>query len=292
VQKLFGQLPAHVDRLILDIDGVLVDPSSSYYAVGRQLMAREGGVLSEEDIAAFKWAGGFNDDWELARAALALHRYRRRTGEARPLSALLTPNAGLPGVLQRVGEDDPGDLSAECERLYAQIAHEEILLLHNPTLLQQVAARLPVYACTGRTQQQTLAAFAAFGLAPHAFVSCETARKPSPKALLPLLEGCQSALFVGDTWDDCLTVINTQPLSSAELCFFWCLPEGGSSVASSSGPSTSSTPLPSSTPPEAVRQRLERGGQGVCLGVEGVLEKLLAMLPCPIALTYSPPLLP
>jgi len=258
MDKLFGQLPSQVDRLILDVDGVLVDPSSSYYAVGRQLLAREGASLPEEDIAAFKWAGGFNDDWELARAALGLWRWRKRTGEGRPLGELLVPDAGLPGVLRLVGEEDPGDLSAECERLYARIAHEEVLLVE-PRLLQEVAGRLPVYACTGRTREQTLAAFQAFGVSPHAFVSCETVKKPNPQALLPLLEGSKAALFVGDSWDDCLTARNAQPLTSAQLHFFWCLPAQACAAE--------------------VHPRLERGGQGACLGLEALLLPLLHLLP-------------
>jgi len=258
--KLFGQLPSQVDRLILDVDGVLVDPSSSYYAVGRQLLSREGASLPEEDIAAFKWAGGFNDDWDLARAALGLWRWRKRTGEERPLGELLVPDSGLPGVLQLVGEDDPGDLSAECERLYAQVAHKEVLLLP-PRLLQEVARRLPVYACTGRTRPQTLAAFEAFGLSPQAFVSCETAKKPNPQALLPLLEGSTCALFVGDSWDDCLTARNAQPLTCAQLHFFWC--------------------LPAQAPAAQAHQRLARGGQGACLGLEALLLPLLHLLPKP-----------
>jgi len=262
VQKLYGQLPKQVDSLILDVDGVLVDPSSSYYAVGRKLLAREGATLSDEDIAAFKWAGGFNDDWELARAALGVLRWRKRKGDNRPLSELLALHPGLPGVLQLVGEDDPGDLSAECERLYAQIAHEEVLLVE-PHLLQQVAGRLPVYACTGRTQPQTLAAFKAFGVSPKAFVSCENLRKPNPRALLPLLEGSLNALFVGDSWDDCLTALNAQPLTSTQLCFFWCLPENLCEKAATS----------------AVQQRLNRGGQGVCLGLSALLLSLLHLLP-------------
>ncbi|MCL2258689.1 MAG: hypothetical protein FWC18_02560 [Cystobacterineae bacterium] len=282
MQQLYGQLPPQVDRLILDVDGVLVDPSSSYYAVGRRLLAREGGVLPEEDIAAFKWAGGFNDDWELARAALGLHRYRQRSGDKRPLSALLATNAGLPGVLQLVGGDDPGDLSAECERLYAQIAHEELPLLEAP-LLQQVAAHLPLYACTGRTREQTMAAFASFGVAPKAFVSCETARKPNPQALLPLLEGSRHPLFVGDTWDDCLTAINAQPLTSAQLSFFWCLPP--LAPPHPTPPHACNTPHPcADTPPPhvewAVQQRLQRGGQGATLGVGALLRALLLYPPC------------
>lgn len=262
MQQLFGQLPQQVDRLILDVDGVLMDPASSYYAVARQLLAREGAVLPDEDIAAFKWAGGFNDDWELTRAALGLSRWRKRTGDARPLSELLAAHPGLPGVLQLVGEDDAGDLGAECERLYAQLAHEEVLLI-SPPLLQQVASRLPLYACTGRTHAQTLAAFAALGVSPQAFVSCECVRKPNPKALLPLLEGSRHALFVGDSWDDCLTVLHAQPLTSTQLCFFWCLPSNLSEEAASF----------------AVQQRLRRGGQGVTLGLEALLFQLLHLCP-------------
>ncbi len=65
-----------LDVLIFDIDGVLIDVSESYRSAIRQtvqlylqdvlgLRPFAGGLVSPEDVAAFKLAGGFNNDWDL-----------------------------------------------------------------------------------------------------------------------------------------------------------------------------------------------------------------------------------
>ncbi len=65
-----------LDALIFDIDGVLIDVSESYRSAIRQtvqiyfeqiigLAPCKGKVVSRKDVAAFKLAGGFNNDWEL-----------------------------------------------------------------------------------------------------------------------------------------------------------------------------------------------------------------------------------
>ncbi len=71
-----------VDILIFDMDGVLIDVSGSYRETIRQTiliylkmclgLEIEGirGSISEEDIALFKSAGGFNNDWDLTSGFL------------------------------------------------------------------------------------------------------------------------------------------------------------------------------------------------------------------------------
>ena len=65
-----------LDVLIFDIDGVLIDVSESYRRAIRQtaqiyleqvigLKPCEGELVSQEDVTAFKLAGGFNNDWDL-----------------------------------------------------------------------------------------------------------------------------------------------------------------------------------------------------------------------------------
>ncbi|MBI4785480.1 MAG: HAD hydrolase-like protein [Chloroflexi bacterium] len=69
------------DMLIFDIDGVLIDVSESYRDVIRQttqlyleaamgLSPFAGELVSREDVAAFKLAGGFNNDWDLTTGIL------------------------------------------------------------------------------------------------------------------------------------------------------------------------------------------------------------------------------
>ena len=68
-----------LDVLIFDIDGVLIDVSESYRSAIRQaaqmyleqvvgLTPYDGELVSREDVAALKLAGGFNNDWDLTTA--------------------------------------------------------------------------------------------------------------------------------------------------------------------------------------------------------------------------------
>jgi phosphoglycolate phosphatase-like HAD superfamily hydrolase len=80
-QELLKLLPG-LDALLLDIDGVLLDVSGSFRQVitgatqefaTRFLNLQDTGPLLElGDVELFKLAGGFNDDWELCCAAVAL----------------------------------------------------------------------------------------------------------------------------------------------------------------------------------------------------------------------------
>lgn len=71
----------HLDVLIFDIDGVLIDVTESYRQAIRQtvrlyleaalgLAQYEGELVSPLDVAAFKMAGGFNNDWDLTTGLL------------------------------------------------------------------------------------------------------------------------------------------------------------------------------------------------------------------------------
>ena len=68
-----------LDALVFDMDGVLIDVSESYRAAirettrvyfedGLRLAPFAGELVSREDVNAFKFAGGFNNDWDLTTA--------------------------------------------------------------------------------------------------------------------------------------------------------------------------------------------------------------------------------
>lgn len=70
-----------LDVLIFDIDGVLVDVSASYRDATRRavqlylesalgLARSDAELISRADVAAFKLAGGFNNDWDLTTGLL------------------------------------------------------------------------------------------------------------------------------------------------------------------------------------------------------------------------------
>lgn len=71
-----------LDLLLFDIDGVLIDVSASYHNAIRLtvqtylqdvigLPSSPVELVSHEDVAAFKLAGGFNNDWDLTTGILA-----------------------------------------------------------------------------------------------------------------------------------------------------------------------------------------------------------------------------
>ena len=80
-QEVLSNL-AKIDAILFDIDGVLLNVADSfraatidtiqYFAVNELNLEDTGKLLEVEDIEAFKFAGGFNDDWDLTCAAAAL----------------------------------------------------------------------------------------------------------------------------------------------------------------------------------------------------------------------------
>ncbi len=80
-QEILQTLPK-LDAILLDIDGVVLDVSASFRVVASQVVqhyatqvlniADAGIFLKPEETELFKNAGGFNNDWDLANAAVVL----------------------------------------------------------------------------------------------------------------------------------------------------------------------------------------------------------------------------
>lgn len=86
-----------LDTAIFDIDGVLLDTSGSFrysvIAATDALVRVTGGfsdapdpLVTTADVALFKLAGGFNDDWNLTQALTALWMARLREWRGTPLA--------------------------------------------------------------------------------------------------------------------------------------------------------------------------------------------------------------
>jgi phosphoglycolate phosphatase-like HAD superfamily hydrolase len=91
-----------LDTVLFDVDGVLIDTSRSYrlaviHAVDRLVRGVAGladaprPLLTPADIAAFKLAGGFNNDWDLTRMLTALWTARLREWSGTPPAAVGLP---------------------------------------------------------------------------------------------------------------------------------------------------------------------------------------------------------
>lgn len=97
--------------LVLDVDGVLLDPRPSFYAAARETaswaaaraLGRDAGAsTTDRDIEAFKAVGGWNDDFDLAAGlagALVLRELRRM-----PVEGTAHRSAGGLGTLLEMME--------------------------------------------------------------------------------------------------------------------------------------------------------------------------------------------
>ncbi|HEX6798042.1 MAG TPA: HAD family hydrolase [Ktedonobacterales bacterium] len=86
-------LPGRLDTALFDIDGVLIDTRRSYRLAvmhGSEGLVRATGLeppapmVSQDDVAAFKLAGGFNSDWDGTQLFAALWTARLREWRDQP----------------------------------------------------------------------------------------------------------------------------------------------------------------------------------------------------------------
>ena len=178
--------------LVLDVDGVLIDP-------GRAFMEAVAGALadlapdlawSDGDYRALKQAGGFNNDFRLTAAALAL----AERGEAPGRAALDRLEARIVGL-------EP-DCAVAVRRHYAGTRH-----LERPLVTREQLAAVPgsLALCTGRPPQELALAFDVLGFTlPALGDSAPHLRKPRPEGLIQLADAFRSGrtTFVGDSRDD------------------------------------------------------------------------------------------
>lgn len=89
------QPPRRLDTALFDVDGVLIDTKRSYrlavmHGSERLVRVKNGlsqapsPMVSQQDIAAFKLAGGFNSDWDATQLFAALWTARLREWRGQP----------------------------------------------------------------------------------------------------------------------------------------------------------------------------------------------------------------
>lgn len=219
--------------LVLDIDGVLLDPAPSFYAAAKETAAwaasralghdRFAGI-TDDDIAAFKAVGGFNDDFDLAcgSAWAIVARESLPSAPSIATTAAATEARGLDALIQQVSSQLSADLRARTEaacsptvvrpRCAARYAgrlrcsemygidpehHPDLpdhglwpteSLLCDPSLLSRVPA--PLAFCTGRNRGEARLAEERCSISvPQALQVVDDgtcARKPAPDGLLRL----------------------------------------------------------------------------------------------------------
>lgn len=255
-----------LDTVVFDVDGVLIDVRGSYrrvvgevaaFAVERLYGLRPSEPLvSDEDVGAFKRAGGFNDDWDLAYAltALSLARLRGRLGTA-SLADLVARSGGrgLDWLHEVVGAEDRPDY-ATIHRIFdelywgADLLRERLGLtpqyapgapgllrterpLLPPGALDELAARgiAKLGLLTGRVRVEMAMALEILGFRDpatvpfRAIVTAEDGRKPDPSTLARIIESLRprAGLYVGDTADDLALVQRYSATPAAALAPFY-----------------------------------------------------------------------
>lgn len=185
-----------LDTALFDIDGVLIDTTGSYrrsVIAATDALVRVTGEFSDapeplvtpEDVERFKLAGGFNSDWDLTQALVALWTARLREWRDTPLAqrtlaewaedAAAATRAGAGGLawLRRVAPE-----SAIPDWEVARWAHDEFYW--GATMLRELHGRAPRYApnAPGLRQYErlfltpeTLTALAALGLEKYGLIT-------------------------------------------------------------------------------------------------------------------------
>ena len=235
------------DAVVLDIDGVLVDVADSYRrAIVESIERIYGETIGNEDVQAFKDAGGFNNDWELTYAA-ALYVLARREGFDADVEAFTDGIADRGGGLaaaEAVVADSPAvptdrvraawnpdRLRDVFQALYlgtdlyrdleggdppvevAGYVHDEPTLI-DPETIDRLGDRFAVGVVTGRPAAEADIALDRVGLDvpdDHRFTMDDwTEGKPHPRALVTLAErfGAGAVVYAGDTLDDVRTARN------------------------------------------------------------------------------------
>jgi len=242
------------DTVIFDIDGVLIDVKKSFrrsivktvqFVFTRFFNLDDTGLLvTQEDIAHFKRAGGFNNDWELTFSLVAilsahLNSSVKTTADLRALVSLSTfsGTGGLAGVLARFSGKLPVDYET-VKRIFQEVywGQEELVrrlkirpqYVFSSGLVKQERVLAPpdlldaleevgiskFGLITGRIRAEVEAALEKLPFrskfAPESVITGEEIAKPNPASLERLARslGTSSGLYIGDTADDCILVKN------------------------------------------------------------------------------------
>jgi HAD superfamily hydrolase (TIGR01548 family) len=172
------------EAILFDVDGVLVDVSTSYRQAILRTAAHFGVKLNPEDIAAAKAKGNANNDWVLTRNLL----------------------------LERGVEQSMQAVTAVFETLYQGTADAPGLKLSERARfsrveLENLRRHYRLAIVTGRPRQDAVAFLEREGwsdLFETAVVMGETAPKPDPAPVREALSrlGVTAAWMIGDTVDD------------------------------------------------------------------------------------------
>ncbi|MCD6451979.1 MAG: aminotransferase class I/II-fold pyridoxal phosphate-dependent enzyme [Acidobacteria bacterium] len=176
------------DALIFDIDGVLIDVSSSYREAIRRTVAEFTGYLpTPEEVQEYKEKGGLNDDWELTKRMIE--------------------DRGVKVSFSEV-------VSSFNRRYFGEGGEEPLYLKEHllipPEVLAKLKKRFKLGVATGRTRKATELALSRFGIKDYfdAVITLDETpngkRKPHPYPVAKAMSllGAKRAYYFGDNVDD------------------------------------------------------------------------------------------
>lgn len=247
---------ARAELLVLDVDGVLLDARPSFHLAARETahwaasraLGRDAGALpTDGDVHAFKEAGGWNDDFDLAAGlawAMILRELRhlpaeataRRSAGGLPTLLEMAHALAAPDVIQKVRVPEVRERAAaryagraHCEELYGidparfpDLPEDGLFALEaelaSASLLHSCGLALALF--TGRSRAETRLAVERFQLAipdERRIVDDGTvSRKPAPDGLLRLATQLQRGplVYVGDSVDDAQAVVGYREVAA------------------------------------------------------------------------------
>ena len=185
VQRIINLIKSR-DTLVFDMDGVLVDVSSSYYeAIKHTYKHFTGKELSSEDINNAKKLGGLNNDWDLTRHLIQQYGFKFSYDD-------------IVNVFQKHYWDD-GEGS---------INNEDILI--DATILEDLSKKYNLAVFTGRPREEAYYTLNKFGISKYFQKIVTMTDLPSDKQK-PNCEGLRlikkdlitdEIIYFGDTVDD------------------------------------------------------------------------------------------
>ena len=193
--------------LVLDVDGVLIDPGRAFTeAVAGALAELEPGLAWDDGrYAALKRLGSFNNDFRLAAAALALAQD----------GSLADLDTGAGETLARL-EDRIQALEPLCQAA-VQKQYARTRWLERPLVKHQDLAPFKgdIAIFTGRPPAELAMGFEVLGFRlPAVTDSAPHLRKPRPEGLIQLADSYRAGqvTFVGDTCDDAAALASARAL--------------------------------------------------------------------------------
>jgi phosphoglycolate phosphatase-like HAD superfamily hydrolase len=196
--------------LALDVDGVLIDPGRSFNeAVAGALQELAPDLPWDDDhYTAFKRVGGFNNDFRLTAAALALAERDELQGIRH------AEGRGWPHLEDRIRELEPM-CQVAVQKHYARSRRLERAMVTRADL---DAFRGDLAIFTGRPPDELTLAFQVLGFRIPALADCAPhLRKPRSEGLLQLADAFRATrvTFVGDTCDDAAALRGARALCPA-----------------------------------------------------------------------------